>query len=151
MGMVGSKASFPDNTGVPVSDWALTLDDASPPMAQSSTERSSTEQNRAAQNVAAHAGRLREIVEQNFAFVWRCLRRLGVPDGSLDDATQHVFWILSGKMDQVPAGTERRFLFFTLVNVAHNTRRGIARRREVEDAVAELRHHADPTPSPDEL
>ena len=32
-----------------------------------------------------------DIAESHVAFVWRSLRRLGVPDHSLDDATQEVF------------------------------------------------------------
>src|SRR4051812_17617014 len=45
-------------------------------------------------DAAGMASRCTDIYEQNFEFVWRSLRRLGVSDESLDDATQEVFLVV---------------------------------------------------------
>ena len=36
---------------------------------------------------------LRALFEKYYASIWRLLRRLGVPNAQLDDATQEVFWV----------------------------------------------------------
>src|SRR4051812_27632439 len=35
-----------------------------------------------------------DIYSQNFSFVWRCLRGLGLPPAALDDAAQDVFLVV---------------------------------------------------------
>jgi RNA polymerase sigma-70 factor (ECF subfamily) len=79
------------------------------------------------------AARFRSLVETHFDFIWRSLRGLGVPPGSVDDAAQRVFLIASRKLDDINAGSERAFLFRTSMGVAANVRRTVARRREVFD------------------
>ena len=91
--------------------------------------------------------RLRRIVDRDLDFIWRLLRRLGVPEGDTDDAVQQCFVILSGRLDDIPAGDERSFLFATALRVASEWRRRNDRRGETDfDSVAEL---VDPTPAPD--
>jgi RNA polymerase sigma-70 factor (ECF subfamily) len=75
--------------------------------------------------------RLRELVDAHHDFVWRSLRRLGVPDGDVDDATQKVYSTLARKLGAVRAGAERSFLFQTALRVAADCRRTLRRRREV--------------------
>jgi RNA polymerase sigma-70 factor, ECF subfamily len=75
--------------------------------------------------------RLRELVDAHHDFVWRSLRRLGVPDGDVDDATQKVYSTLARKLDSVRAGAERSYLFQTALRVAADCRRTLRRRREV--------------------
>jgi RNA polymerase sigma-70 factor (ECF subfamily) len=92
-------------------------------------------------------GRLRGVVEQHFDFVWRSLRRLGVPSEAVDDAAQEVFWIMARKLDAVASGSERAYLFATALRVSSDIRRRRARQRVVHDselveAVADLA--ADP-------
>jgi RNA polymerase sigma-70 factor (ECF subfamily) len=88
-----------------------------------------------------------QLVEIHADFVWRSLRRLGVPDGSADDATQQVFLVAQAKLGHIQTGRERAFLFSVALNVAAHVRRSGARRREVSEAHAlEL---ADPRPLPD--
>jgi len=94
--------------------------------------------------------RLRYLVEAYFQFIWRCLRGLGVPAASADDATQHVFWIASQKLDAIAVGSEKAFLFSTARGVAANTRRALARKRECADEVA-LATRADDRPDPEEI
>lgn len=95
------------------------------------------------------AERFRRIVEQNFDFIWRALRGLGVSSGSVDDAAQHVFLVASQKLDQILDGRERSFLLSTAVGVASNARRAQARDRFVldDDAVAA---QLDEAPDPEE-
>lgn len=82
-------------------------------------------------------------------FVWRSLRRLGVPTMSVDDATQQVFIIAQSKLDQIPRGHERAFLFRVVLNIAAHARRSLARRREVSSGEDIGQEIADPRPLPD--
>jgi RNA polymerase sigma-70 factor (ECF subfamily) len=82
----------------------------------------------------APGARLRWIVEQHFDFVWRSLRRLGVPSEAVDDAAQEVFWVMARKLDAVELGSERSYLFATALRVASDIRRRRARQRVVHDS-----------------
>jgi RNA polymerase sigma-70 factor (ECF subfamily) len=92
---------------------------------------------------------VRELVERHADFVWRSLRRLGVPASLTDDATQRVFLAAAAKLDRLRPGCERAFLFGTLSRVAANVRRSRQRSREV--AWEATQEPADPDPQPDEL
>ena len=83
---------------------------------------------------AERDARLRAMVGAHFEFIWRSLRGLGVPQGSVDDAAQQVFWIASQKLDAIQVGSERAFLFSTARGVAANARRARIRSRETDDA-----------------
>jgi RNA polymerase sigma-70 factor (ECF subfamily) len=87
------------------------------------------------------------LIEAHADFVWRSLRRFGVPESVTDDATQRVFIIAQAKLPRISAGRERGFLFSVAMNVAAHARRAAARRREVDDEpLADL---VDPGPLPD--
>ncbi|MEZ4222901.1 MAG: sigma-70 family RNA polymerase sigma factor [Polyangiaceae bacterium] len=92
--------------------------------------------------------RLARLLSDHFQFIWRYVRRLGVPDP--DDATQQVFIILANKLEGVEPDRERAFLAATAVRVAANARRLRDRRREQasDSALAESPH---PGPTPEEL
>ncbi|HVK66614.1 MAG TPA: sigma-70 family RNA polymerase sigma factor [Polyangium sp.] len=77
------------------------------------------------------AARFRAIRDEHFEFVWRSVRRLGVPDADADDAAQQVFIVLSRRLDEISAGSERAFLFGTAMRVAMQVRRTMRRRGEV--------------------
>jgi RNA polymerase sigma-70 factor, ECF subfamily len=77
------------------------------------------------------ADRLRAMFEGHFDFVWRSLRRLGLPEDVADDATQRVFVVASRRLADIEPGRERAFLFRTALRVACSERRAIGRRREV--------------------
>jgi len=65
--------------------------------------------------------RARALVNEHFDFVWRLLRRLGVPEADVDDA-----------------GSERTFLYGTALRIAATTRRNLRRReRFIQSVVAE--------------
>ena len=79
------------------------------------------------------APRLEGLVDDHHAFIWRSLRRLGVPQGDVDDAAQKVFLTASRKLARIRPGSEKSFLFQTAVRVASDSRRTIRRRREVPE------------------
>jgi len=90
---------------------------------------------------------LASLVEDHADFVWRSLRRLGVPEAATDDATQQVFIVTQSKLDAIVPGREKAFLFGVALNVAAHVRRSLARRREVDEGHAEA--VVDPSPLPD--
>lgn len=96
-----------------------------------------------------HPARLERLFVAHYHFVWRTLRRLGVPEAAVDDGAQQVFMVASHRLADVSADKERAFLVGVAVRVAANSRRGQARRREDadSDAVAE---HPGPT-NPEDL
>jgi RNA polymerase sigma-70 factor (ECF subfamily) len=95
--------------------------------------------------------RLRAMVEHHFDFIWRSLRRLGVPAGSVDDAAQQVFLVASSRMSDIADGAEKSFLFQTAVRVASDARRARARRPEQQADSDGMVQVADQAPGPEEL
>jgi RNA polymerase sigma-70 factor, ECF subfamily len=93
--------------------------------------------------------RLAELVKGEFAFVWRVLRRLGLPEGDADDGAQQVFLVAARRLEEINPGSERAFLFSTAYHVAAHARRTHERRREVSDS--ELEESRDSIPSPEEM
>ncbi|HEX5657618.1 MAG TPA: sigma-70 family RNA polymerase sigma factor [Polyangiales bacterium] len=62
-------------------------------------------------------------------FVWRSLRRLGVREAALDDATQEVFLVVHRRFaDFRPGPTERAWLFAIAQRVASDHRRWLRRK-----------------------
>lgn len=93
--------------------------------------------------------RLRAIMTTHFNFIWRSLKRLGVPSGEVDDCAQQVFLVASRKLAVIAEGSEQSFLFGTALNVAAEARRTAARRKDTP-AGDELEAF-DPGPQPDEV
>jgi RNA polymerase sigma-70 factor (ECF subfamily) len=93
--------------------------------------------------------RVHTLLRAHYAEVWRVLRRLGVAQGSLEDAAQHVFMVLASKLADVEPDRERSFLVGTAVRVAANQRRSAAVRYERADDEMDAR--ADLAPGADEL
>lgn len=93
--------------------------------------------------------RLRGLVDDNLAFLWRSLRRLGVHEPDIGDAVQQVFVIASRKLSLIRKNTERAFLFQTAMRVASNARRTHRRRREADEA--ELLALPETGPGPEEF
>jgi RNA polymerase sigma-70 factor (ECF subfamily) len=95
--------------------------------------------------------RLERAARENYQFIWRCLRRLGVrPDCAVDDAAQRVFEVAARKRRSILPGCERAFFFKTAVLVAAETRRPGIHTKEVSDDTT-LYGQVDPTPGPEEL
>ena len=73
-----------------------------------------------------------------FDFVWRNLRRLGVPDSALRDAAQEVFIVVHRRLGEfVPRGTLRSWIYSILRRVAHSQRRQYHRYVTAESGVTE--------------
>ena len=79
--------------------------------------------------------RFRRIVRTQMDYVWRCLRRLGVPDADVDDAVQQVLLVAHSRLDDIPETSERAFLFATATRVAANARRAARRRNAAMEHV----------------
>jgi RNA polymerase sigma-70 factor (ECF subfamily) len=86
---------------------------------------------------------LRELMDRHYDFIWRSLRRLGVPAASVDDATQHVFWVASRKLEAVVAGRDKSFLFGIAVRVASDARRSAERARHHGRELSEQAQEGD--------
>jgi RNA polymerase sigma-70 factor (ECF subfamily) len=95
------------------------------------------------------AERARALVAQHFDFIWRLLRRLGVPEGDVDDAAQQVFIVASRRLGDIAEGCERTFLFGTALRTAATVRRNLRRRQRW----VETSHRDAPSEesSPDEV
>jgi RNA polymerase sigma-70 factor, ECF subfamily len=81
--------------------------------------------------------RFARVVDQHFDFIWRLLRRLGVPAGDADDAAQEVFLVASRKLDLIHDGSERSFLFGTALRIAAKAAEQRRRRSELDKIAAE--------------
>ena len=72
------------------------------------------------------------IYSEHFAFVWRCLRGLGVAEAVLDDAAQDVFVIVHRRLAEFRGdSTMRTWLYGIVRNVASNARRSQGRKGEL--------------------
>ncbi|HTQ04061.1 MAG TPA: sigma-70 family RNA polymerase sigma factor [Polyangiaceae bacterium] len=92
---------------------------------------------------------LRQLVAEHLDFVWRSLRRFGVPQADVDDATQQVFLIANDKLSRIHPGSERSFLVGVATRVASHVRRSYHRREAAEQRLSVNPH--DATPDPEQL
>jgi RNA polymerase sigma-70 factor (ECF subfamily) len=74
------------------------------------------------------SARVEAVFVENYDFVWRLLRRFGVPASEVDDAAQQVFMTFVRKIAAVEHGKERTFLYGTALKVAANSRRSASSR-----------------------
>lgn len=101
---------------------------------------------------ASTPAKMHELVVDHFNFIWRSLRRLGVPVASVDDAAQHVFMIASRKLETIVPGREKAFLFGIAVRIASDARRAVKREHEHElSNLAEGHLAGERAPLADEL
>jgi RNA polymerase sigma-70 factor (ECF subfamily) len=74
------------------------------------------------------------VYDQQFAFVWRSLRRLGVPDRLLDDAAQDVFIVVHRRLGEFEGRASiKSWLFAIARRVAHDHRRRVGRKERTEE------------------
>jgi RNA polymerase sigma-70 factor (ECF subfamily) len=95
------------------------------------------------------AARANVFARNHHAFVWRVLRRSGLPPADADDAAQRVFLIAADRLDSIAEGSERAFLYRTAARVASNAHRTVRRRRESPGF--EESEEPAPLPAPDDL
>jgi len=85
------------------------------------------------------------VYAEQFPFVWRCLRGLGVHPAGLDDAAQDVFIVVHRRLGEFRGdSTLRTWLYGIVRHVAANQRRSLQRRGRPEPLDFEL-----PSRSPD--
>jgi RNA polymerase sigma-70 factor (ECF subfamily) len=89
--------------------------------------------------------RFRQIVGANLDFIWRCLRRMGIPSGDVDDAVQQVFLVVASKIGSIAQGSERAFLFATASRIAANSRRSVHRRDQAHHQLMQADWAHDPS------
>jgi len=88
------------------------------------------------------------LYREHFDFVFRNLRRLGVPQAALDDAVQEVYLVVLRQLDRYrDAGHPRAWLFAIAMRVASNQRRRV--RRDPASARGDVDHES-PLARPDE-
>jgi RNA polymerase sigma-70 factor (ECF subfamily) len=98
---------------------------------------------------ASDERRFRQLVGANLDFIWRCLRRMGIPSGDVDDAVQQVFLVVASKLGSIAQGSERAFLFATASRIAANSRRSVHRRDQAHHQL--MQADLDHDPSQEEL
>jgi len=91
---------------------------------------------RAAASDHERAERLRTIVREHYAVVWRFLRRLGFEPHVVDDAVQDLFLLVLRRLDDVLPGRERAFLFAAAIRIATKMAGKGAREKPVEHVPA---------------
>ena len=85
-----------------------------------------------------------ELYDEHFDFVWRSLRRLGVPAADLHDVAQEVFLVVHRRLGDFEARSKvTTWLFRIALHAARDLRRRAHVRREVFDATA-LERSVDP-------
>lgn len=94
-------------------------------------------------------GRLARAIAADYRFIWRLLRRFGVPEHHAEDAAQQVFLIVAERMADIAPGRERAFAFGTALRVAQTLRRRLG--RELPHDQQQLDERADKQRGPDEL
>jgi RNA polymerase sigma-70 factor (ECF subfamily) len=88
--------------------------------------------------------RVRAALDAHYDALWCFLRRMGVAEGELDDAVQHVLLVFAQRAWRISTTAERSFLFGTAMRVAADFRRRRHHTLEVgDDALFQLAH---PTP-----
>jgi len=90
-----------------------------------------------------------EIYDRHFAFVWRVLRSLGVPDALVEDAAQDVYLTAYRKLDQFNhRASIRTWLFAIAARIASNYRRSVRRKAHVAPLNEGTEILEDTAPSP---
>jgi RNA polymerase sigma-70 factor, ECF subfamily len=94
------------------------------------------------------------LVQNYHGLVFRTLRRLGVAEADVDDATQKVFITLVRRLHEIKPEQARSFVYGVAMRIAANERRATrSRSRELDSSFDDLADYkvADPNPSADDL
>ena len=92
---------------------------------------SATQSDKPRTHPAVAIGSFRELFDAHARFVWRSLLGLGVPENDVADASQQVFVVLQGKLDQIDEGCRvSTFVYGICLRVASDFRRRAHVRRE---------------------
>ena len=70
-----------------------------------------------------------EVYELHFPFVWRSVRRLGIPDHAVDDVTQEVFVVVYRRLAEFEGrSTLKTWLFGIVLRVVRSHRRALLKK-----------------------
>ena len=103
----------------------------SPPAALAVSVARPEREDRSAAGLAG--ARLRSIVSTHYPFLWRLLRRLGVPSGEVEDACQTCLWVVAKRLNDIAPEKEKTFLFGVAVRVSKAARRDSGCRVDASD------------------
>jgi RNA polymerase sigma-70 factor (ECF subfamily) len=96
---------------------------------------------------AERQARLARMVARDYRMIWRLLRRWGVREDAIDDATQQVFLVAAERLSDIAPASERSFVFGTALRVS----RSLHRKHSREEPSADTDLSASSLPGPDEL
>jgi RNA polymerase sigma-70 factor (ECF subfamily) len=86
-----------------------------------------------------------QIYADNFRYVWRCLRALGIRDVALDDAVQDVFLVVQKKLGQFDGkGELRTWLYAIALRVARRYRAAAAEEAQRRSAESQPHNQDEP-------
>jgi RNA polymerase sigma-70 factor (ECF subfamily) len=90
------------------------------------------------------------VYAENFAFVWRNLRRQGVPESQLRDAAQEVFLVVHRRLGEFEGRAPLRSWLYSIVTRVAQQNRRTRKRKELRD-VEDPEYVADAgTPDPED-
>jgi RNA polymerase sigma-70 factor (ECF subfamily) len=92
--------------------------------------------------------RLRRMVDEHHAFIWRNLRRIGTVAADADELVQEAFLVASRRLADIQPGCERSFLMTTAIRIAANHRRSFTREQARIEYISRV--DSDGTPNPEE-
>jgi RNA polymerase sigma-70 factor (ECF subfamily) len=121
-----------------------------PPVSGSAPSDGAAQKGKHAIATDADKSRLAALVQSNYDFLWRTVRRLGLAPAAADDAVQQVFLVASRRLPEIAVGAERTFLYRTAVYTARKARH-VHGRSVRRSADYDVTHAADPTPTAEEL
>lgn len=98
---------------------------------------------------SALEARLREAFEPHLDAVWLFVRRLGIPEGDVDDVVQDAVVVLAKRLPEITPGSEKSFLFSTAYRMSSDAR--IKRRRKNEVGADVLGDMRDASPDAGDL
>lgn len=88
--------------------------------------------------------RFESVYKEHFHFVWRSLRRLGVPESDVSDAAQDVFLVVHRRLDEFEGRSKMTtWLYGICLRVARDRKRLAHNRRRSDDDAAIDEAHDD--------
>lgn len=91
------------------------------------------------------------VYEEHVDFVWRSMRRLGVPEPMVDDAVQETFLVVHRRLPDFEGRSSlKTWIFSIALGIARNFRRSAQRRGKLEPIAAEATL-LDPSADPEAL
>jgi len=82
--------------------------------------------------------RLGRVIRAQFGFVWRLLRRIGLTEPETDSAVREVFAAAAQRIGDIRSGSERAFLFSTVLHVVARVRRNRGEQEAISDRAPAL-------------